>query len=98
MISSRSLVSASGLRPMSAFVVISAVILCVGAKVALIAGDGEERLARVVEERGERPAYSIFDAEGRPLAHFVQRCDLEMSPQSMWQAQNCHCFWLAVLA
>jgi len=84
-----SLSSASGLRPMSAFVVIGFVVASVATWVAFLSF---ERAAgqphRLREDVGLLPAYSISDARGRSLARFVPRFDLEMSPRSMWQAHT----------
>jgi cell division protein FtsI/penicillin-binding protein 2 len=81
--------SASGLRPMSAFVVVGAVIAGVAVwLVAVSEGRDAEQPDRVVLEEGISPAYSIVDAQGRTLASFVPRFDLEMSPRAMWQAHT----------
>ncbi|MSR62562.1 MAG: hypothetical protein EXS08_08980 [Planctomycetes bacterium] len=83
-----SLQSASGLRPMSAFVVVGAVVLAVAVWVVRLAcGDAEQPL-RVRAERGELPAYSIAAQDGQAIARFVPRFDLELSPRSLWQAHT----------
>lgn len=81
--------SASGLRPMSAYVVIAAVLALVAANVlGLAIGRRVDRPDLSVRERGAPPAFSIRDAEGRELATSAPRFDLVMSPRSMWQAHT----------
>jgi len=81
--------SASGLRPMSAFVVIAAVVSTVALWVAhMNQVRAAEQPTLVEREVGERPSYSIVDRRGRPLARFVPRFDLRMSPRAMWQAHT----------
>jgi cell division protein FtsI/penicillin-binding protein 2 len=83
------LASASGLKPMSAFVVVAAVVVAVVVQVgrlSLVAGRESSHPTRV--ERGERPSYRIDDRIGRPLARFVSQLDLELSPRSMWRAHT----------
>lgn len=81
--------SASGLRPLSGFVVIAIVVSAVLCKVTYLcfAGEGEHRVA-VRTDTGRADAYEIEDREGRPLAQFVRRVDLVMSPRSMWQGHT----------
>ena len=81
--------SASGLRPASAFVMIALVLACAGIWAARIAlrPDGE-RGPWVRSESDPEPEYEIADREGRPLALFVQRLDLVMSPNAMWQSHT----------
>ena len=84
-----SLASASGLRPMSAFVVVATVVVVVGARVALLSRQREAAQPdRTVRETGAPPSYEIVDAAGRVLARSVPRFDLVMSPRSMWQAHT----------
>lgn len=84
-----SLASASGLRPMSAFVVIAAVVLVVAGRVALLSAERDApQPDRVVRETGTAPAFEIEDATGRVIARCVPRFDLLMSPRSMWQAHT----------
>jgi len=84
-----SLSSASGLRPMSAFVVIGLVVITVATWVVFLSFDrAASQPLRLRKDVGLSPAYSISDAEGRSLARFVPRFDLEMSPRSMWQAHT----------
>ncbi len=81
--------SASGLRPVSAFLVIASVLGLVGVKVGLLATlRGEGQPPRVLLESDPAPAYSIHDRDGRALASFVQRLDLVLSPNAMWQAHT----------
>ncbi len=84
------LTSESGLRPLSAIVVIAFVVFVVMLRVTYLAlGEsvGTRKLA-VLRETGMKPAYSIEDRRGTPLAVFLERLDLVMSPQSMWQAHT----------
>ena len=82
--------SASGLRPLSAFVVISGVVLAVVLRVSflVLASDVSALELSVAKERGVEPAYAIEDRNGVPLAVFLDRLELEMSPRSMWQAHT----------
>ena len=82
------LLSASGLRPMSAFVVVGSVVLAVALWVVRLAADDSEQPTRVRFEEGELPAYSIAARDGRTIARFVPRFDLELSPRSLWQAHT----------
>ena len=81
--------SASGLRPVSAFFLIAIVLALAGIWV------GSTALARKESsrdweqaEKDPPPAYTITDNGGRPLALFVQRLDLVLSPNAMWQAHT----------
>jgi hypothetical protein len=81
--------SASGLRPASAFVMIAGALALVGVWVSRTVMAGEtERSPWTRAESAPEPEYSIHDREGRTLALFVQRLDLVMSPNSMWQAHT----------
>jgi cell division protein FtsI/penicillin-binding protein 2 len=82
--------SASGLRPLSAFVVVSGVVLAVVVRVAVLvlSGDVSARELAVAKEHGVEPAYAIDDRNGVPLAIFLDRLELEMSPRAMWQAHT----------
>jgi cell division protein FtsI/penicillin-binding protein 2 len=81
--------SASGLRPASAFFVVGAVLCVVGAWVAWIALGGEAWSGfRPTREQDPPPEYTICDRNGRPLAAFVQRLDLSLSPRALWQAHT----------
>ncbi len=84
------LASASGLRPLGAFVVIGAVVAVVLGRVGyvVVANDFEGRRLPVHVDRGAELAYGIEDRHGVPLALFLERLDLEMSPRSMWQAHT----------
>ncbi|TAJ23933.1 MAG: hypothetical protein EPO68_02230, partial [Planctomycetota bacterium] len=83
------LASATDLRPSSAFLVIGFVLLLVGAKVAcaplIEAGQDPSALRR---EQDPLPAYDLEDAQGRTLARFLERYDVECSPRSLWQAHT----------
>jgi cell division protein FtsI/penicillin-binding protein 2 len=81
--------SASGLRPSSAFLVIGIVLLGVALKVAcapLLEKGNRPSFAR--EDQDPLPAYDLEDAQGRTLARFLERYDLECSPRSLWQAHT----------
>lgn len=82
------LLSASGLRPMSAFVVVGAVMLSVAVWVVRLATDDAQQPERVRAETAAPPAYSIVAGDGQPIARFVPRFDLELSPRSLWQAHT----------
>ena len=85
-ISGETLASASGLRPMSAFVVIGVVLVAVAVRTTVVAANGEGLPTEEPRiERGYDPAYTIVDREGRELSRFVTRFDLELSPRAMWQ-------------
>jgi cell division protein FtsI/penicillin-binding protein 2 len=79
--------SASGLKPMSAYVVVGVVLLIAGARLFSLAG--KDVLAadfRANRTDTEAPApYRIEDREGRLLAASVPSYDLLLSPQVMWQ-------------
>ncbi len=81
--------SASGLRPASAYFVVAAVLSVVAGWVAWIALGGEPWSGfRPVREEDPPPEYTICDRAGRPMAAFVQRMDLALSPRSLWQAHT----------
>ncbi len=81
--------SASGIRPVAAFVVIFSVLAVVAGKVGAVAlGEGPAAGPRVQVEQDAAPAYAVTDREGRMLAHFVQRLDLVASPHALWQAHT----------
>jgi len=82
------LLSASGLRPMSAFVVVGAVVMAVAVWVARLAAGDAVQPDRARHEESEPPAYSIVSRDGDPIARFVPRFDLELSPRSLWQAHT----------
>jgi cell division protein FtsI/penicillin-binding protein 2 len=81
--------SASGLRPASAFFVIAFVLglAAIWVGTAAIGAEAPE-LRRAQVERDPPPAYAIVDGSRRPMALFVQRLDLVMSPNAMWQAHT----------
>ncbi|HUR28731.1 MAG TPA: penicillin-binding transpeptidase domain-containing protein [Planctomycetota bacterium] len=81
--------SASGLRPASAYFVVAAVLCVVAGWVAWIALGGKAWLGfRPTREQDPAPEYTICDRSGKPLAAFVQRLDLTLSPRAMWQAHT----------
>jgi len=81
--------SASGLRPASAYFVVASVLCIVAGWVAWIALGGEPWGGfRPTREQDPPPEYTICDRSGRPLAAFVQRLDLTLSPRAMWQAHT----------
>lgn len=82
------LLSASGLRPMSAFVVVGSVVAAVALWVVRLACLDSAQPGRVRTELGAPPAYSIVARGGETLASFVPRFDLELSPRSLWQAHT----------
>lgn len=82
------LISASGLRPMSAFVVVGAVVLAVALWVVRLAADDGLQPERLRGERGQVPAYAIVARDGEEIACFAPRFDLELSPRSLWQAHT----------
>ncbi|MFT5283920.1 MAG: cell division protein FtsI/penicillin-binding protein 2 [Planctomycetota bacterium] len=82
--------SASGLRPVSAMVVIAFVVFTVIIRVSYLAltqNLGIRELT-VLNDQGMVPAYGIEDRRGTTLAVFLERLDVVMSPQSMWQAHT----------
>jgi cell division protein FtsI/penicillin-binding protein 2 len=81
--------SASGLRPASAYFVVASVLCVVAGWVTWIALGGEPwRGFRPTKEQDPPPEYTICDRAGRPLAAFVQRLDLTLSPRALWQAHT----------
>jgi cell division protein FtsI/penicillin-binding protein 2 len=80
--------SASGLRPMSAFVVVAGVVVCVAAWVLRLAAVEVPQPDRRQHLEVPPPEYSIADRTGRTIARFVPRFDLEVSPRSLWQAHT----------
>jgi len=81
--------SASGLRPAAAFLMIAAVLVAVLVKAWSIAHEDEHlQPVRASEETLPRPDFDLADREGRTLALSVQRMDLCLSPNSMWQAHT----------
>ncbi len=74
---------------MSAFVVIGCVVTAVAVRVSILTGSGARALTlKEVQEDGAAPAYGIEDRAGRPLAAFLERLELEVSPRSMWQGHT----------
>jgi hypothetical protein len=89
MIHGDSFVSASGLRPLSAFVVIAAVVFCVAGKIAWVAAHpASDAPFPVCEEDGLVPTFDLVDARGRTLAHSVEHASLHVWPRSAWQAHT----------
>ncbi len=81
--------SASGLRPWGAFLFIAIVLSGAGVRMTRTAlGGSGGAQPRCVEECDPPPAFDLEDREGRPLARFVQRYDLVLSPNSMWQGHT----------
>jgi cell division protein FtsI/penicillin-binding protein 2 len=94
-VSGRWLDSASGLRPLSAFLVVACVLALVGARsLWLVARNQpgatvEERVEHSLQvERDQPPAWTLVDADGRPLALSQVRLDLILSPNALWQAHT----------
>src|SRR5262245_8181552 len=73
---------------MSAFVVVGAVVLSVAFWVVRLALGDARQPDRFRSEQGEAPAYSIASRDGRTIARFAPRFDLELSPRSLWQAHT----------
>jgi len=83
--------SLSGLRPMSAFVVIGLIILLAAGRVSYlvrVAGADAGHTLPVQQDLGMEPGFDVVDTEGRVLASFLPRFSLEMSPRSMWRAHT----------
>ena len=81
--------SASGLRPATAFVLVGCVLTLVAVKAGKIALLDEGQQPRNLT-RDPAPAvtFDLVDREGVPLALSVERLELEMSPNAMWQAHT----------
>lgn len=81
--------SASGLRPLAAFVVVAAFLVAVVVKSALLALDSAHAQPdHGARDVGPAPDFDIVDRTGRTLARSVQRIELRMSPRAMWQAHT----------
>lgn len=81
--------SASGLRPASAFVLIAVVLAIAAGTVAHVAlGKEIKPRSYVQREVDPDPEYTLTDRDGRPMALFVQRLDLVLSPNALWQAHT----------
>ena len=82
--------SASGLKPMSAYVVVAAVLCLAAWQMYGLASAAErpEGYAEPRREWGALPAYQVEDREGRVLAASVPSYDLLLSPRAMWQAHT----------
>lgn len=89
MIGERALESNSGVRPVSAFLAVGVVLAAVAAAVAGTAFGVDDSVRRwEQDEQDPSPAYTITDRDERPVALFVQRLDLVLSPNAMWQAHT----------
>jgi hypothetical protein len=88
-VSGTSFASASGLRPAAAFVLIGVVLALVGlraGKIALVdAGDQPRNLTQLPMPP---VTFDLVDAQGVPLSVAVDRLELVMSPNAMWQAHT----------
>ena len=81
--------SASGLRPASAFLLVSAVLVAVIAKsIGYGAMQEFSQPDQVAVHELPRPDFDLVDRYGRTLARSVERMDLVMSPRAMWQAHT----------
>lgn len=89
MIQEREFESNSGVRPAWAFLAIAVVLamalIWVGST-AFATDDSTRRWEQ--DEQDPSPAYTITDRDERPVALFVQRLDLVLSPNAMWQAHT----------
>lgn len=83
------LISASGLRPASAFVLVGAVLALVGLRAAKIAlADDGEQPPNLTQLPMPPVTFDLVDAHQTPLAIAVDRLELVMSPNAMWQAHT----------
>lgn len=81
--------SASGLRPAGAFCALAAFLALAGVWVSRVAlGDSGPRKSWEQIELEPAPAFTLVDRDERPLALFVQRLDLVLSPNAVWQAHT----------
>ncbi len=81
--------SASGLRPLGAFVVIAAVVLAVALRVVHLSSTRDAQQPDRLESAEQTSApFALVDASGATIATDVPRFDLELSPRSMWQAHT----------
>jgi cell division protein FtsI/penicillin-binding protein 2 len=81
--------SASGLRPAGAFFALAAFLALAGVWVGRVAlGESEPRKSWEQKEVEPAPAFTVVDRDERPLALFVQRLDLVLSPNAAWQAHT----------
>ncbi|MEX1023453.1 MAG: penicillin-binding transpeptidase domain-containing protein [Planctomycetota bacterium] len=82
-------VSESGLRPLSAFFVVGAVVVAVAGAVARHCfGGGDEVAARVVEQRHVLPEFTLVDRDGVTLACSVPRFRLQGSARTLWHSHT----------
>jgi cell division protein FtsI/penicillin-binding protein 2 len=80
--------SESGVKPMSAFVVVAVVLVGVATRVATVALADVDDAAPLAIEEGLEPAFELVDAGARTVATFVDRLDLVTSPRSTWLAHT----------
>jgi cell division protein FtsI/penicillin-binding protein 2 len=87
--------SASGLRPLSAFLVVAAVLALIGGRALWLVARNKpgatvaERVEHSLQvERDLPPAWTLVDVEGRQLALSEVRLDLILSPNALWQAHT----------
>lgn len=77
------------LRPHHALCGVIFVFAVAGASLGRLAAAGSgSSTPPIVREVAPPPAYEILDAAGRVLARSVERLDLVMSPNAMWQAHT----------
>ncbi|MBK7876355.1 MAG: hypothetical protein IPJ77_11465 [Planctomycetes bacterium] len=81
--------SASGLRPAAAFVIVGSVLCLVGARAGKIALADDGTQPRNLTQLPMPPVtFDLVDSKGTPLAISVDRLELVMSPNAMWQAHT----------
>lgn len=81
--------SASGLRPITAFVGILCVLLAVAIQSAVISLAQEGRQpADLRTQVDPRPTFRMLDRDGRPLGMSIECFDLSISPQATWRAHT----------
>ncbi|MBI5365126.1 MAG: hypothetical protein HZA53_18255 [Planctomycetes bacterium] len=81
--------SASGLRPAAAFVLVGSVLVLVAARAVktALADDGEQP-RNLTQLPMPEVTFDLVDSDGTPLAISVDRLELVMSPNAMWQAHT----------
>jgi cell division protein FtsI/penicillin-binding protein 2 len=88
-VSKLALASASGLRLASAFVLVGLVFGLVGLKAAKISLlDRGEQPLNLTQDPAPKVHFDLVDRNGTPLALSIERLELEMSPNAMWQAHT----------
>lgn len=81
--------SASGLRPAAAFLMVGSVLALVALKAGKIAlVDEGEQPRNLTRDPAPAVTFDLVDRGGVPLALSVERLELEMSPNAMWQAHT----------